>query len=461
LEKLVWRVKLVAETAGGPATEIEVARIERDPYAQLETLGLTLEDGKRIAAAIQHEMVQAQASVMGENFRYCGHCRSRLPSKGYRSTTFRSLYGDVPLRVRRFVGCRCLPGRDGPKTLSALALEGGLSPELAYVTAKFAAVAPFARAAGLLAELLPVGGAINASTVRNRTHRGGRQIARLPPVGVPFPEPDATTSAVVIGLDGGYLRSRHRRPERNFEVIAGKVLDLNGSQHRFAFARNGNSENEFAEALVSAGIRQGTSATVLSDGDAGLWKLQRRVMPDATVVLDWWHIATRFEHALQAARGLGAGTDNAHLRSIPIREFGTVKWKLWHGRTHSCLGRLGHLLHWLDRRHVRDARGASSTRKHVVDLVEYLHANRRALVDYRKRRHDGLAISTAFVESAVNEILSKRMIKKQQMRWNRWTVQPFLDVRIAVLNNTLRGSFQRRYPAFQVQNDNFSQLTAA
>ena len=29
------------------------------------------------------------------------------------------------------------------------------------------------------------------------------------------------------------------------------------------------------------------------------------------------------------------------------------------------------------------------------------------------------------------------------MRWNRWTVQPFLEVRIAALNNTLRGSFQR------------------
>ena len=29
------------------------------------------------------------------------------------------------------------------------------------------------------------------------------------------------------------------------------------------------------------------------------------------------------------------------------------------------------------------------------------------------------------------------MIKKQQMRWNRWTMQPFLDVRVAVLNGTL------------------------
>ncbi len=127
------------------------------------------------------------------------------------------------------------------------------------------------------------------------------------------------TPAVVIGLDGGYLRSRHRRPECNFEVIAGKVLNLDGSQHRFAFARNGNSASEFAGAIVSAGVRLGTSATVLSDGDAGLWKLQRQVVPEATLVLDWWHIAMRFEHALQAARGKGQGTTSAYIRTFAVR----------------------------------------------------------------------------------------------------------------------------------------------
>jgi hypothetical protein len=58
-------------------------------------------------------------------------------------------------------------------------------------------------------------------------------------------------------------------------------------------------------------------------------------------------------------------------------------------------------------------------------------------------------LSTAFVESAVNKIVSRQMSKKQQMRWNRWTVQPFLDVRAAILIGTLEGSFRRRYPAFR------------
>jgi len=139
----------------------------------------------------------------------------------------------------------------------------------------------------------------------------------------------------------------------------------------------------------------------------------------------------RFEHTLQAARGLGAGASSACLRSHPIRDLDSAKWKLWHGRSSACLWRLAHLAHWLDAAHVRDVRGADAVRRHVNDLIEYLLANRPALVNYGRRRHEG-PISTAFVESAVNEILSKRMIKKQQMRWNRWTVQPFLDVRVVL-----------------------------
>ena len=69
--KLVWRVRLVAET-GGPATEIEVARIEREDWAVPETLGLSLDEGKRIAAAIQAEMVRAQASTMSEHLDLVG-----------------------------------------------------------------------------------------------------------------------------------------------------------------------------------------------------------------------------------------------------------------------------------------------------------------------------------------------------------------------------------------------------
>jgi len=41
------------------------------------------------------------------------------------------------------------------------------------------------------------------------------------------------------------------------------------------------------------------------------------------------------------------------------------------------------------------------------------------------------------------------MNKKQQMRWNRMTVQLFLDIRTAVLNGTLENAFRQRYPGFR------------
>ena len=63
MKKLVWRVKLVAEIGDKAAeTEVEVARIERDEFTVPETLGLSLAEGKRLSAAIQTEMVRAQAT---------------------------------------------------------------------------------------------------------------------------------------------------------------------------------------------------------------------------------------------------------------------------------------------------------------------------------------------------------------------------------------------------------------
>jgi hypothetical protein len=207
-----------------------------------------------------------------------------------------------------------------------------------------------------------------------------------------------------------------------------------------------------------AGVTADTSATVLCDGDAGLWHLQREALPNATVVLDWWHAAVRFEHALQAARGLGA-TD-ADLAVEAVRGLERAKWCLWHGRWPGCQRKLAALCRWARRTSIHGVAGIGRLERHVGELLAYLKRNQRALVHYVPslacsvaRRRNGEPISTAFVESSVNEIIAKRMNKKQQMRWNRATVQPFLDARTAVLNDTLEDAFRRRHPGFRPANN--------
>ena len=55
-----------------------------------------------------------------------------------------------------------------------------VAPELAYVTARYAALVPFGKVAVLLSELLPINGAQNAGTIRNRTQRVGDSWRRGP-----------------------------------------------------------------------------------------------------------------------------------------------------------------------------------------------------------------------------------------------------------------------------------------
>jgi len=141
---------------------------------------------------------------------------------------------------------------------------------------------------------------------------------------------------------------------------------------------------------------------------------------------------------------------------LPIRQF-----IAWCGRNGACgtaagAGAGASLLAYSAGRTASSyARSPASNRlqRHISELLGYLERNQDMLVHYAARRRQGEPISTAFVESAVNEIVAKRMNKKQQMRWDRTTVQHFLDVRTAVLNETLEDAFRYRYPGFRPSND--------
>jgi hypothetical protein len=68
--------------------------------------------------------------------------------------------------------------------------------------------------------------------------------------------------------------------------------------------------------------------------------------------------------------------------------------------------------------------------------------------NYGERYRAGEAISSAFVESAVNQVVSKRMVKKQQMRWTPRGAHLLLQVRTRVLKDELADDFHRWFPGF-------------
>ncbi len=87
--------------------------------------------------------------------------------------------------------------------------------------------------------------------------------------------------------------------------------------------------------------------------------------------------------------------------------------------------------------------------------------NQAFLVNYGDRYHNGFTISTAFVESTVNEVIGERFVKKQQMRWTKEGAHRLLQVRVQVLNDELRQAFCRWYPGMLETQENTEEKAAA
>ena len=84
----------------------------------------------------------------------------------------------------------------------------------------------------------------------------------------------------------------------------------------------------------------------------------------------------------------------------------------------------------------------------MTEFGGYLRANGAWIPNYGERYRAGEVISSAFVESTVNQVVSKRMVTKQQMRWTPRGAHLLLQVRTQVPNDELPAAFRRWYSGF-------------
>ncbi len=87
--------------------------------------------------------------------------------------------------------------------------------------------------------------------------------------------------------------------------------------------------------------------------------------------------------------------------------------------------------------------------KHLEEMDTYIRNNRHLIPNYGEKYRYGETITTAFVESTVNEVVAKRMVKKQQMQWSPRGAHCLLQMRTVVLNDELRNQFEAWYPALK------------
>jgi hypothetical protein len=146
--------------------------------------------------------------------------------------------------------------------------------------------------------------------------------------------------------------------------------------------------------------------------------------------------------AEQAARGDGVS-----------KQIDSIKQLLWHGNVAEALERLTSLFLDLDLMRKRSA-PAEKLAAGIAEFETYSRNNWKSIPNFGERYRQGQTISTAFVESTINQVVSRRFVKKQQMQWTLRGAHLLLQTRTKVLHGELdecSGAGRGWYPRFPPQ----------
>jgi hypothetical protein len=131
-----------------------------------------------------------------------------------------------------------------------------------------------------------------------------------------------------------------------------------------------------------------------------------------------------------------------------LKRLESIKWYIWHGNVFEALQEIESLedlcygdYEELDEDAEFDLDLEISPLKlleKVEEFQSYIEKNANLIPNYGERYRCGERIASSFVESTVNQVVSKRFVKKQQMRWSKKGAHLLLQVRNLVINQELR-----------------------
>src|SRR6266446_7582201 len=129
-----------------------------------------------------------------------------------------------------------------------------------------------------------------------------------------------------------------------------------------------------------------------------------------------------------------------------------LKWSLWHGNLSKALYKIDDiesLIYNFEETYPK----FKQLLKAVEEFRTYITNNSHLIPNYGERYRQGKAIATGFVESTVNQVVSKRFCKKQQMQWSKHGAHLLLQTRVKTLNGELGSVFKQWYPDLQLEEE--------
>jgi hypothetical protein len=266
---------------------------------------------------MQAELISKQVQSWLSGQTHCRSCGAALNHKDSRSTVLRTVYGKVTVKSPRLWSCACQrTARTPPHVVHPLSkdLIRRVTPELEYLQAKWAAHLPYRQAAAMLKEVLPLDKGISSSGIRNRILDIGKQldadierdIAKLPQA-VPDVQVREFSHIAAVSVDSAWLRNRDsgRGPGRHVNIVAGRATFTDGPPKLYAYV-HGEVTSAVArldQFLSRNGVASDERVTVISDDAGEFAKTVEGSQPARGRILDWFHIAMKFQAAQRSVFG--------------------------------------------------------------------------------------------------------------------------------------------------------------
>ena len=124
-----------------------------------------------------------------------------------------------------------------------------------------------------------------------------------------------------------------------------------------------------------------------------------------SILIDWFHITMRLTVLQQQTKALQA--ERPQMGVAVSKQLESVKHLLWHGNTEEALERSVNLLLDLSLLQTQSA-AAQKVAAGLTEFETYIRNNREFIPNFGERYPQGETIRTAFVESTINQILSRR-----------------------------------------------------
>ncbi len=354
--------------------------------------------------------------------------------KDRQNLRFKDRFGEVVVRPRRRYALEGSAAGYYPLD-EKLGLDrcAGYSPLMSYLLAFFGACEPFDPASRRLGQAL--GFPVSATAVHRNTEATGRRLPHSPLQAIGGRRESEACARMVVEYDGvlspqiqplegssGRESLKARTEWKECNVLAIEKYEAGGERlDRWVGAQYGERvrfDPYVRQAAVKMGQLKAAEVAVLADGAKTNWEIAATNFAGATEILDFYHAA---EHLGDFCR---------LFRDEPAGQSHYARWRaeLLEGQVLQVLAEL---------RHHRDC--SVTDRDKAQKECNYFHTNQDRM-RYDEYRQKGYPIGSGLVEGQCKLVVGRRF-KGNGMRWKKADNEAVLEVRLAVLNETLDPHF--------------------